>query len=151
MSDAVVERALWALRAYDALALATVSTNGPHVAGVYFAPEAGDGGVRLIIATLRDTRVQRDMRADPRVAFMCSPGNASRWIQGAGIAAMVDAAEEASVLVDRLVAHSPAASTFAKQRGVVAGVISVQRLKIVEAPEAPPLQLSFASDSKKSG
>ena len=47
--------------------------------------------------------------------------------------------------------REPAASTFAKQRGVVAGVISVQRLKIVEAPEAPPLQLSFASDSKKSG
>ena len=88
--DAGLERALWALRAYDTVALATSSAAGPHVAGVFFAPERSEFGIRLLIATRAGSRLQRELAADSRVAFMCSPGNASRWIQGGGIAALVE-------------------------------------------------------------
>ena len=38
------ERALWALRAYDTIALATTAQAGPHVAGVFFAPLGAQAG-----------------------------------------------------------------------------------------------------------
>ena len=85
-----VEHALWALRAYDTTALATVSDSGPHVAGVFFAPEIEDGRIQLLLAVLDRSRKAADMAADPRVAFMCSPGNPSRWIQGWGTATRPD-------------------------------------------------------------
>ena len=45
-----VQRAVWALRAYDAIALATAGEDGPRVAGVFFAPEERDSGIVLILA-----------------------------------------------------------------------------------------------------
>ena len=88
-SAAAVERALWSLQAYDTTALATVSDAGPRVGGAFFVPERTSEGIRLVIAQLRDSRALNDMALDPRVAFICSPGNPARWIQGTGIAEVV--------------------------------------------------------------
>jgi hypothetical protein len=138
-SPADVERALWALKAYDTLALGTVSAAGPHVAGVFFAPEAHGGGVRLVLALLRDSRKHRELVADPRVAFMCSPGKPTRWIQGSGVAAGVDDAAEGALLLRRLVEHAPGASAFVDRLPVVPVTVAVQTLKVVEDLGRPPL------------
>jgi nitroimidazol reductase NimA-like FMN-containing flavoprotein (pyridoxamine 5'-phosphate oxidase superfamily) len=140
-----VDRAIWALRAYDTLALATISAAGPHVAGVYFAPEAGERGVQLIIVTLRDSRLQREMAADPRVAFLCSPGNASRWIQGTGAAAFVSDDDQSESVLARLTAHAPGATQFVESAAVQPAIITVDALKIVEASDRAPLLLTFAT------
>lgn len=135
-----VERALWALQAYDTLALGTVSDDGPHVAGVFFAPEAvNGGGIRLLLAVLRDSRKHRELLADPRVAFMCSPGKPTRWIQGQGVAAGVSSAEEGALILRRLVEHAPGASAFVDKLPVVPVTVAVRTLKVVEALGAPPL------------
>ncbi len=60
-----LERALWALRAYDTIALATTGQARPHVAGVFFAPERTDTGIRLLIATRAGSRLLRELEADP--------------------------------------------------------------------------------------
>ena len=138
-----LERALWSLRAYDTLALATVSGDGPHVAGVYFAPEVVDGAIRLIIATLGDTRLHREMRTDARVAFMCSPGNATRWIQGTGLAEVIDDPERHADLHERLMAHAPGARAYVERFPMVPALIAVRRLKIVEAIDAAPSVLEL--------
>jgi pyridoxamine 5'-phosphate oxidase-like protein len=139
-TPAEVERALWSLRAYDVLALATVSVAGPHVAGIFFAPEAdGRGGIRLLLAVLRDSRKHRELLADSRVGFMCSPGNPSRWIQGEGLASGVADADEGAVMLRRLVEHAPGASVFVDRLPVVPVVVAVRGLKIVEDMTQPPL------------
>jgi len=139
-SPADVERALWALQAYDVLALATVSDDGPHVAGVFFAPEPVEGGgIRLLLAILRDSRKHRELIADPRVGFMCSPGNPSRWIQGQGVAQPVTDDEEGMLLMRRLVEHAPGASVFVDRLPVVPIVVEVRALKVVEDLSQPPL------------
>ena len=140
-----VERALWALRAYDTTALATVSDAGPHVAGVFFAPEVDGDRIQLLLAVLDGSRKARDLDADPRVAFMCSPGNPSRWIQGWGTASMpaVDDAGRLE-LFRRLVAHAPGAQQFVDRLPVHPVVIAVRSLKIVEVLGKPALTIDFA-------
>jgi pyridoxamine 5'-phosphate oxidase-like protein len=138
-SPSDVERALWALQAYDVLALGTVSETGPHVAGVFFAPEPHQGGLRLLMAILRDSRKHQELLADPRVAFLCSPGNPSRWIQGSGVAAGVEDAEEGALMLRRLVDHAPGASVFVDRLPVVPITVAVRALKVVEDLGQPPL------------
>jgi len=143
--DAALERALWALRAYDTMALATSSPAGPHVAGVYFAPERTETGLRLLIATRRGSRLHRELEADRRVAFMCSPGNASRWIQGGGAASPVDDAGQRTEIAQRLIEHAAGAADYVEGPEVLPVTIAVRWLKVVEARDGPHLLLSFDS------
>lgn len=145
--DRALERALWSLRAYDAMALATTGEDGPQVAGVFFAPEVVNGGIRLIIATLGDTLLHRNLQHDPHVAFLCSPGTASRWVQGTGIAELIDDPFRHADLHERLMAHAPGARAYVERFPMVPALIGVQRLKIVEAIDAPPLLLDLAGNS----
>jgi hypothetical protein len=139
-----VERALWALRAYDTTALATISEAGPHVAGVFFAPEIEGGRIRLLLAVLDGSRKAQDIAKDPRVAFMCSPGNPSRWIQGWGSATRAGADEPGRLeIFRRLLAHAPGARQFVDNLPVHPFVVEVRELKVVEALGKPPLLLTF--------
>ena len=141
--DAEVERALWALRAYDTISLATTSPAGPHVAGVFFAPERTTDGIRLLIAMRDGSRLHRELEADPRVAFMCSPGNASRWIQGGGAAAVVDDQGQRTELSRRLIEHAAGAQAYVEGPDVLPVTIAVRWLKVVEARDGPHLVLNF--------
>jgi hypothetical protein len=139
-----LERALWALRAYDTTALATVSESGPHVAGVFFAPEIDGDRIRLLAAVLDGSRKAADLAADPRVAFVCSPGNPSRWIQGSGSAHRPDVDDAGRLeIFRRLVAHAPGARQFVDRLPVHPVIIEVRDLKVVEAIGTPPLRLHF--------
>jgi hypothetical protein len=139
-----VERALWALRAYDTTALATVSESGPHVAGVFFAPEVDDGRIHLLLAVLDGSRKASDMARDARVAFMCSPGNPSRWIQGWGSATRAEVDESGRLeLFRRLIAHAPGARQFVDNLPVHPFIVAVRELKVVEVLGKPPLVLTF--------
>jgi hypothetical protein len=141
--DVGLERALWALRAYDTMALATSSPAGPHVAGVFFAPERLDTGIRLLIATRGGSRLHRELVADPRVAFMCSPGNASRWIQGGGTASVVEDPGLRIELARRLIDHAAGAQAYIEGPEVLPVIIAVRWLKVVEARDGAHLLLSF--------
>ena len=139
-----VERALWALRGYDTTALGTVSALGPHVAGVFFAPElTDDGGLQLVIATIKGSRKQREMADDPRVAFMCSPGNPSRWVQGTGLAELILDEERWTNLFRRLTSHAAGATQFIERLPVMPAIITVRTIKVVEAIGSPSLLLTF--------
>ncbi len=139
-----VERALWALRAYDTTALATVSDSGPHVAGVFFAPEVEDGRIQLVLAVLDGSRKASDIAVDSRVAFMCSPGNPSRWIQGWGSASRADVDKSGRLeLFRRLLAHAPGAKQFVDNLPVHPFIVAVRELKVVEVLGKPPLLLTF--------
>ena len=140
MSDdptaADLPRAIWALRGYDATALATISADGPRVSGVYFAPEERAGDIVLILAVPADGRSLADMGRDPRVSFMCSPGNASRWIQGRGRAELPVLDDAAALeLLRRLVAHAPGAQPYVDSLPVRPVLVRVEHLSIVEAPD----------------
>jgi nitroimidazol reductase NimA-like FMN-containing flavoprotein (pyridoxamine 5'-phosphate oxidase superfamily) len=144
VSSTDLDRAMWALRAYDTTALGTVSSHGPHVAGVFFAPELTESGrIHLLIATINSSRKQREMREDPRVAFMCSPGNPSRWVQGTGAAQVIDDEDRHHDLFRRLVSHAAGAQQFIERLPVTPAVITVQTLKVVEAAGSPALLLIF--------
>ena len=142
-SDGVLERALWSLRAYDAMALATIGEDGPQVAGVFFAPEIHAGGIRLIIATLGDTLLHRSLQHDRHVAFLCSPGTASRWVQGTGVAELISDPLLHADLHERLMAHAPGARAYVERFPMVPALIAVRRLKIVEAIDAAPVLLDL--------
>lgn len=140
-----VERALWGLRAYDTAALATVSAAGPHVAGVFFAPEIVDQRIRLLVAVLDGSRKAEDIAADGRVAFMCSPGNPSRWIQGWGSAVRPEVDDAGRLeIFRRLIAHAPGAKQFVDTLTVHPVIVTVRELKVVQAPGSPPLRLDFS-------
>lgn len=142
--DRMLQRALWSLRAYDAMALATRGEDGPQVAGVFFAPEIDGAGIRLIIATLGDTLLHRSLQYDAHVAFLCSPGTASRWVQGTGVAELIDDPLRHADLHERLMAHAPGARAYVERFPMVPALIAVQRLKIVESIDAAPVLLDLA-------
>ena len=141
--DVALERALWALRAYDTMALATTSEAGPHVAGVFFAPERIERGIRLVIATRGGSRLHRELEADPRVAFMCSPVNATRWIQGGGTASVVVDPGRRMDLARRLTEHAAGAEAYVEGPEVLPVTIAVGWLKVVEARDGAHLLLRF--------
>ena len=117
--------------------------SGPHVAGVFFAPERTATGIRLLIAARGGSRLHRELAADPRVAFMCSPGNASRWIQGGGIASVVEDPGVRMEVVRRLIDHAAGAQTYVEGPEVLPVTIAVSWLKVVEARDGAHLLLSF--------
>ena len=143
MNDASLERALWSLRAYDTMSLATLTDDGPQVAGVFFAPLQSGDGISLVIATMGETALQRALRTDSRVAFMCSPGNASRWIQGTGAAEVIDDETRHADLHEQLLAHAPGARAYVERFAAVPAIITVRRLKIVEAIDREPIVLDL--------
>jgi hypothetical protein len=142
-SRADLDRALWALRGYNIATLATVLPAGPHVAGVFFATVLEDDRIRLVLTVFRGSRLHRGIVADPRIAFVCSPGNASRWIQGTGLARPVEDEERRTDLVDRIVAHAPLARPFIDAPASVPVVLDVVELKIVDDLDSPPLLLDL--------
>ena len=141
---AALERALWALRAYDTTALATVSAAGPHVTGVFFVPERDGDGLRLLLAILRNTRKHTDIAADPRVAFMCSPGNPSRWVQGSGRATVVNDQVRHHDHYMRLLDHAPGARAFVENLPALPVIVRIERLQVVEESGRPPLVIDLA-------
>jgi Pyridoxamine 5'-phosphate oxidase len=142
-SRADLDRALWALRGYNIATLATVLPAGPHAAGVFFTTVLEEERIHLLLTVFRESRLHRGILADPRVAFMCSPGNASRWIQGTGRARPVDDETRRSDIVDRLIEHAPLASPFVASPASVPVVLDVVELKIVEDLASPPLLLDL--------
>ncbi len=144
LTGSEVDRALWALQGYTTTALATVGPGGPHVAGAFYAPERHGDGIRLVMALLRNSQKHREIVEDPRVAFMCSPGTPSRWIQGSGIAHVVEGDAEASrALYARLVEHAPGASVFVDNLPVLPVLVEVTRVKVVEGPSLTPFEVVF--------
>lgn len=140
-SRADLDRALWALRGYNITTLATSLPAGPHAAGVFFATLHEGDRIHLVLTVFRETRLHRGIAADPRVAFMCSPGNPSRWIQGTGLAHTVDDPERRDALLDRIAAHAPAARPFIDSPASLPVLLDVVELKIVEDLASPPLLL----------
>lgn len=138
-----LDRALWALRGYEITTLATTLPAGPHAAGVFFATLLEGERIRLVLTVFRETRLHRGIVADPRVAFMCSPGNPSRWIQGTGRAHPVEDPERRNELLDRIVAQAPAARPFIEARNSLPVLLDVVELKIVEDLLSPPLLLDL--------
>lgn len=120
-----------------------MSDAGPHVAAFFCAPERTESGLQLLIATLRDSRKLREIVADPRVAFMCYPGNASRWITGWGMAQPVGDDAGSLELSARLVAHAPGAKTFIDSSPFVPVQVQVVRVEIVDAVDTEPRVLEF--------
>jgi len=142
-ADADLDRALWSLRAYDTIALATAGESGPHVAAYFFAPERHHDGITLLVAMPRDSRKLREIEADPRVGFMCFPGSAARWITGRGSAVPLRGESAALGLAARLVAHAPGALAFVDSAEVVGVEVQVERIEIVDALDTPPRVLDF--------
>lgn len=144
MSSASLDHALWALQQYDLMAMSTVGSDGsPHVAGVFFAPRRSATGIELLIALVEGSAAQRDVAADPRVAFICSPGNPSRWIQGTGIALQSGSAEPGHELLRHLIAHAPGARAFTEGFTMHPVIVVVRTLKIVEGLGARPSVLEL--------
>jgi hypothetical protein len=142
-SRADLDRALWALRGYEIATLATTLPTGPHAAGVFFATILEGERIRLVLTVFRGTRLHRGIEHDPRVAFMCSPGNPSRWIQGTGRAHPVEDPERRIELIDHIVAHAPAARPFIEAPNSLPVLLDVVELKIVEDLLSPPLLLDL--------
>jgi hypothetical protein len=138
-----LDRALWALRGYEIATLATTLPTGPHAAGVFFATILEGERIRLVLTVFRETRLHRGIAHDPRVAFMCSPGNPSRWIQGTGRAHPVEDPERRTGLIDHIVAHAPAARPFIEAPNALPVLLDVVELKIVEDLLSPPLLLDL--------
>lgn len=100
-------------------------------------------GIRLLIATRAGSRLHRELQADPRVAFMCSPGNASRWIQGGGTASVVTDPGVRTHIAQRLIEHAAGAQQYVEGPEVLPVTISVGWLKVVEARDGAHLLLRF--------
>ena len=74
---------------------------------------------------------------------MCSPGNASRWIQGGGIAAVVEDQGMRIEVARRLIEHAAGAQAYLEGPDVLPVTIAVRWLKVVEARDGPHLLLRF--------
>ena len=120
-----VERALWALRAYDTTALGTVS--GPaRTSPGYSSPPRSRRDDPLVLAVLDGSRKAEDIAKDPRVAFMCSPGNRRAGSRGGARRAAPASMSRAARVFRRLVAHAPGARQFVDNLPVHPFIVAVR-------------------------
>jgi hypothetical protein len=104
----------------------------------------------LLVAAPRGSRIHRDVLVKPQVAFMCSPGNASRWIQGRATALPVPPEERYEEFFRRLLAHAPEAATFIDgPLPVVPLVLAVTEMRVVDPGGTAPVLYRFVTSDPR--
>jgi hypothetical protein len=130
------------LRGHQTLVLATADAAGqPEAAAVFFVLDEDRGpGPALICALLSRSAKLARIRENPRVAFFIGPQAPTRWLQGSGVARVVEEEPQRSQCITQLIAAIPDAAVFVERVPVTPVEIAVRALKLTDLTgESPPV------------
>jgi nitroimidazol reductase NimA-like FMN-containing flavoprotein (pyridoxamine 5'-phosphate oxidase superfamily) len=104
------------LKEYDSLLIATERDHQPYTTGAFFAEEITEGGELLLYFTFIVTsRKLANLKDNPRVGVFIGPRQPTCWLEGTGVAEVVEDAQTAEYVKQQVMQKSALAAQFMAQ------------------------------------
>ncbi len=104
------------LKEYDTLLIATERDHQPYTTGAFFAEEFTESGDLLLYFTFITTsRKLANLKDNPKVGIFIGPRQPTCWLEGTGVAEVVQDAEAAGYVKQQVMQKSALAAQFMAQ------------------------------------
>ncbi|HEU5369726.1 MAG TPA: pyridoxamine 5'-phosphate oxidase family protein [Ktedonobacterales bacterium] len=101
------------LAQYDTLLIATERDHQPYTTGAFYAEEITESGdIILYFTFIVTSRKLANLRDNPKVGLFIGPRQPTEWLEGTGIARVVEDAEEAERAKQLVMKKSELAGQF---------------------------------------
>ncbi|HEY7355639.1 MAG TPA: pyridoxamine 5'-phosphate oxidase family protein [Ktedonobacterales bacterium] len=101
------------LAQYDTLLIATERDHQPYTTGAFFAEEISESGdITLYFTFIVTSRKLANLRDNPKVGLFIGPRQPTEWLEGTGLAQVVEDAEEAERAKQMVMGKSELAGQF---------------------------------------
>lgn len=101
------------LAEYDTLLIATERDHQPYTTGAFFAEEISEGGdITLYFTFIVTSRKLANLRENPKVGLFIGPRQPTVWLEGTGVARVIEDGPEAERAKQLVMGKSALAGQF---------------------------------------
>ncbi len=132
--DAETRQTLQAFLAqYDTLLIATERDHQPYTTGAFYAEEISErGDITLYFTFIVTSRKLANLRDNPKVGIYIGPRQPTEWLEGTGVAQVVEDAQEAERTKQLVMTKSELAGQFMAQVPIVPVRVVVNWARITD-------------------
>ncbi len=121
------------LAQYDTLLIATERDHQPFTTGAFYAEEISESGEIILYFTFIITsRKLANLRDNPKVGIFIGPRQPTEWLEGTGIAQVVEDAQEAERVKQLVMRKSELAGQFMAQVPIAPVRVAVNWARITD-------------------
>ncbi len=121
------------LAQYDTLLIATERDHQPYTTGAFFAEEITESGdIILYFTFIVTSRKLANLRDNPKVGLFIGPRQPTEWLEGTGIARVIEDAQEAERARQLVMGKSELAGKFMAQVPIVPVRVVVNWARITD-------------------
>ncbi len=121
------------LAQYDTLLIATERDHQPYTTGAFFAEEITDNGdIFLYFTFIITSRKLANLRDNPKVGIFVGPRQPTEWLEGTGVAQVVEEPEEAERVKQLVMKKSELAAQFIARVPIVPVRVAVNWARITD-------------------
>lgn len=121
------------LAQYDTLLIATERDHQPYTTGAFYAEEINErGDIFLYFTFIVTSRKLANLRENPKVGIYIGPRQPTEWLEGTGIAQVVEDPEEAERTKQLVMTKSELAGQFMAQVPIVPVRVAVTWARITD-------------------
>jgi nitroimidazol reductase NimA-like FMN-containing flavoprotein (pyridoxamine 5'-phosphate oxidase superfamily) len=134
------------LAEYDTLLIATERDHQPYTTGAFFAEELTESGdFNLYFTFIVTSRKLANLRENPKVGLFIGPRQPTIWLEGTGLAQVVEDAQEAERAKQLVMSKSEMAGKFMATVPIVPVRVAVNWARITD------LRAGYAVTEVKAG
>ncbi len=124
------------LAEYDTLLIATERDHQPYTTGAFFAEELTERGeFNLYFTFIVTSRKLANLRDNPKVGIFIGPRQPTAWLEGTGLAQVVEDEQEAERVKQLVIKKSEAAARFIARLPIVPVKVRVNWARITDIRE----------------
>lgn len=121
------------LAQYDTLLIATERDHQPFTTGAFYAEEISErGDITLYFTFIVTSRKLANLRDNPKVGIYIGPRQPTEWLEGTGVAQVVEDEQEAERAKQLVMTKSELAGQFMAQVPIVAVRVVVNWARITD-------------------
>jgi len=120
------------LAEYDTLLIATEHEHQPYTTGAFFAEEITDSDLTLYFTFIVTSRKLANLRQNPKVGLFIGPRQPTVWLEGTGLAEVVEDGAEAERAKQLVMQKSQTAAAFMAMVPIVAVKVQVNWARITD-------------------
>lgn len=121
------------LAQYDTLLIATERDHQPFTTGAFFAEEISESGdIILYFTFIITSRKLANLRDNPKVGIFIGPRQPTEWLEGTGVAQVVEDEGEAERVKQLVMSKSELAGQFMAQVPIVPVRVAVNWARITD-------------------
>ncbi len=121
------------LAQYDTLLIATERDHQPYTTGAFYAEEISESGdIILYFTFIVTSRKLANLRDNPKVGIFIGPRQPTEWLEGTGVAQVVEESQEAERVKQLVMRKSELAGQFMAQVPIVPVRVAVNWARITD-------------------